>query len=264
MTTCLQFFRRRPGSMATLIALAAAVTVLTSCGSGQVNPSRSPNLTSLRPPQTQTETKTQTQTESHTAIQTRTATQTQTQTRTATQAAQGTPKSTPTSAQPAGAASNSGSSTPAWLWWLIGVVALAAVATTVVLLRRRSKKQAWAGRFDAAKGQVAWFARELIPQLGRAPTVQQMAGGWRIEANRIVAIEDQLTTVEATAVDDVGRGRARTLRGAVRGSRTQLAGLDDTADMVVATNLLRSAAAELESALSSIDPAARTDLTRAR
>ena len=258
MTTCQRFFRHCRGSTATFIALAAAVTVLTSCGSGQVNPSRSPNLTSLRPPQTQTETKTQTRTESHVAIQTRTATETQT--RTATQAATATPKS----AQPAEAASSGDSSTPAWLWWLIGAVVLAAIVTTVILLRRRSKKQAWEARFAEAKGQVAWFARELIPQLGRAPTAQQMAGGWRIEADRIVSIEDQLTTLEASAVDDVGRGRARTLRDAVRGSRSQLAGLDNTADTVVATNLLRSAAAELESALSSVDPAARTDFTRAR
>jgi hypothetical protein len=150
------------------------------------------------------------------------------------------------------------------VWWLIGAVVLAAAVTTVVLLRRRSKKQAWAERFGATKGQVAWFARELIPQLGRAPTAAQMAGGWRIEAERIVSIEDQLTTLEATGVDDVGRGRARTLRDAVRASRTRLAGLDGTADTVAATDLLRSAAAELETALSSADPIARTEFTRGR
>lgn len=258
MTTCRNIFSRCQGSRAALVALAATVTVLTSCGSSGVNPTRSPNLTSLRPPQTQTETKTQTQTESHIATQTRRATQTQT--RTATQPATATPES----AQPTEAASSSSSSTPAWVWWLIGAVVLAAVVTTVVLLRRRSKKQAWQKRFGAAKGQVAWFARELIPQLGRAPTAAQMTGGWRIEADRIVAIEDQLTTLEATAVDDVGRGRTRTLRDAMRTSRTYLAGLDSTVDTVAAANLLRSAGAELETALASVDPATQTDSTRAR
>jgi hypothetical protein len=133
---------------------------------------------------------------------------------------------------------------------------LAAVVTTGVLLRRRSRKHAWEKRFDATQAEVAWFARELIPQLGRSPTTQQMAGGWRIEADRIVSIEDQLTTLEATAVDDLTRRRAHTLRDAVRGSRIRLAGLDGTVDAVAATNLLRSAAAELETAMSSVDPAA--------
>jgi hypothetical protein len=72
-----------------------------------------------------------------------------------------------------------------------------------------------------------------------------------------------LTTLEATAVDDLSRSRAHALRDAVRASRTHLAGLDATADTVVATNLLRSAAAELEAALSSVDRAAQTEMTRA-
>jgi hypothetical protein len=260
---CLRCFRRCPGSRAALVALAAAVLVLTSCGSGHVNPSRSPTLTVLPsrsnpPPQTQTETKTETRTESRVAIQTRTATQTQTET--ATRIATATPKST----QPTEVAANDDSSAPAWLWWLAGAVVLAALATTVVLLRRRSKQQAWKKRFGVTKGEIARFARQLIPQLEHAPTAEQMVGGWRIEADRIVSIEDQLTTLEATAVDDVSRARVHTLRDAVRASRTELAGLESTVDTLTATNLLRSASARLETALASVDRATHADVTRAR
>lgn len=250
---------RRTRLSVAFAAFAATVTVLTSCASGDVNPSRSPTRTSSRPnPPTQvhTETKTQTRTESHVAIQTRTAIETQTRTAIQTAAAPQTAASTPQPTQAAEPTSSSDSSAPAWLWWLAGAVVLAAVVTVVVLLRKRSRARAWATRFEATKGEVAWFARQLIPQLERAPTAQQMAGGWRIEADRIVSVEDRLTTLEATTADDVGRGRARTLRDAVRVSRTRLAGLDHTVDTVAATNLLQSAAAELETALSTVDPAA--------
>ena len=113
--------------------------------------------------------------------------------------------------------------------------------------------QAWATRFEAAKGEVAWLAREGIPQLGLAPTAQQIAGGWRVTADRVVAVEDQLTALEAEAIDDAGRARARTLRDAVRASRGQLDALAGTQDVAAASNELRAAAAGLEGALAWID-----------
>jgi hypothetical protein len=68
---------------------------------------------------------------------------------------------------------------------------------------------------------------------------------------------DQLTTLEATAGDDLGRRKARTLRDAVRASRIHLATLDRATDTLAATSPLQSVAAELETALSSVDPMAQ-------
>lgn len=147
------------------------------------------------------------------------------------------------------------------MWWLIGVVALAVAGATAFLLRRRSRKRAWDAKFNEAKGEVAWFARELLIRLGRAPTAQQIAGGWRIEADRVVPIEDRLTSLEASAVDDVDGSQARALRDAVRASRTRLAALDTAPDTVAAQSLLRSAATQLEAALASVDPAAQPAAT---
>ena len=109
-----------------------------------------------------------------------------------------------------------------------------------------------------------WFARGLIPRLERGPTVEQIAGGWRIAAERIVSIEDKLTTLEATAIDERDRGHAHTLRSAVRAARAQLAALDTVSDTFAASDLLRSAAAHLETALSSVDAAAQASPARPR
>jgi hypothetical protein len=282
--------RARPARLAMVIALAAVV--VSSCGSGGVNPTRSQSFSGLPsrsaasseapsgesagqtatrtpsrsrpPPQTQTTTATQTQTgfptqtqtATRTQIQTETQVQTQTQTRTAVAIQPPTP--TPTATQASAAASgDTSNSPPAWLWWLIGALVLAGAGVTVFLVGRRRRRRAWADNLTARKDEVVWFARKLIPRLGQAPTAQQIAGGWRIESDRIVAIEDRLTTLEAAAVDDVGRSQARSLRDAVRGSRTRLAALDTAEDRDAALNLLRSAAAGLEAALGSVDPSAR-------
>jgi hypothetical protein len=206
----------------------------------------------------------QTQTATRTQIQTQTQTQIQTQTQAQTAAALQTPTPTPTATQApsatqasAAASGDTSSSPPAWLWWLIGALVLAGAGVTVFLLGRRRRRRAWADNLTARKDEVAWFARTLIPSLEQAPTAAQMAGGWRVESDRVVAIEDRLTSLEAAAVDDVGRGQARGLRDAVRGSRTQLATLDTADDRDAALNLLRSAAAGLEAALTSVDPSVR-------
>ena len=205
--------------------------------------------------QTRSENRTSTQTSTQTATETRTQTAVQTQTATSSQTASATPKPPQGTGAASSNASGSASSTPVWLWWLLGAVVLAAVIASVLLLRRRSKKHAWADEFILAKHEVVWLTRELLPQLSRAPTAGQTAGGWRIEAGRVVATEDRLTRLEATAVDGVSRRQARTLRDAVRAARTHLGALDNAADTATAKNLLRSTAADLETALSSVDTA---------
>ena len=119
------------------------------------------------------------------------------------------------------------------------------------LIRRNNRKQAWADKLSSSEADVAWFARELIPHLSQAPSVQQMAGGWRISSDRVIAAEDRLTSLEAAAIDDVGRGQARTLRDAVREARARLDALAVGGDMAMALSQLQGAAGELEAALAS-------------
>jgi hypothetical protein len=151
------------------------------------------------------------------------------------------------------------------VWWLIAAAVVALIIAAVLLMRRRSRKRAWAEKFAASEHEVAGYARELLPQLAQAPTPSQIAGGWRIESGRVVAIEDRLTSLEAAAVDDLSRSQARTLRDAVRSSRSRLAGLDTAPDMVAAQGLLRSAAADVEAGLAAMHPSAqRADVNAAQ
>ena len=73
--------------------------------------------------------------------------------------------------------------------------------------------------YDEAVAEVTWFARELLPQLRRAGSVERMVGGWQVEAARVGAVEDRLTGLEATAPNDIDRARTRNLRDAVRVAR---------------------------------------------
>jgi hypothetical protein len=258
-----------------LAALVAIGLVISACGSnrpsgsesGSVLPSRSVATTSRTPLRTTTgapapsETATAAPTRSQTATVTQTATTTETATATATVTPTATATETPTAepsptaspTQAAANASSSSTSTAIWWWLLIAAAVLAAAVVAWLLLRRRSRKQAWQDRFVASKGEVAQVARELIPQLSQAPSAQQIAGGWAVSANRVVAIEDRLTSLEATAVDDVGRGHAQMLRDSVRTSRSRLDALADIEDVAVARSELHAASRELETALAAID-----------
>ena len=136
---------------------------------------------------------------------------------------------------------------------MIAAAVLAAAIAGWLWLRRRNRQRAWQDRFEASKGEVAQVARELIPKLSQAPSAQQIAGGWGVSAHRVVAIEDRLTSLEATAVDDVGRAHAQTLRDSVRTSQSRLDALADIQDVTVARSELQAASTELEGALAAID-----------
>jgi hypothetical protein len=285
---------RSTSARATKLAVLAAVAfIVSSCGgSGPVQPSRSPSLSretarTLAPPSATstaaaapTETSAPTVTSRPTVTRTPTANPTPTLTETATATTTAivtlpptviaaptvtlaptpqpaTPTPTPTAAKTEAvtATSSDTSSTPAWLWWLIGAIVLAVAVVSTFLIRRNNRKQAWADRLSSSEADVAWFARELIPHLSQAPSVQQIAGGWRISSDRVIAAEDRLTSLEAAAIDDVGRGQARTLRDAVREARARLDALAVVGDMATALSQLQGAAGELEAALASVSPA---------
>ena len=279
----------------TLAVLAAVAFIASSCGgSGSGQPSRSPSLSretsrTLAPPSATstaaaapTETSAPTATSRPTVTRTPTAnptpTLTETEKATATTTATvtlpptviaaptvtaaptpqpATPTPTPTAAQTEAVtpASSDTSSTPAWLWWLLGAIVLAVAVVSTFLIRRNNRKQAWADKLSSSEADVAWFARELIPHLSQAPSVQQVAGGWRISSDRVIAAEDRLTSLEAAAIDDVGRGQARTLRDAVREARARLDALAVVGDMATALSQLQGAAGALEAALASVSPA---------
>lgn len=285
---------RSTSARATKLAVLAAVAfIVSSCGgSGPVQPSRSPSLSretsrTLAPPSATstaaaapTETSAPAATSRPTVTRTPTANPTPTLTETATATTTATvtlpptviaaptvtlaptpqpatPTPTPTAAQTEAVTPTSSdtSSTPAWLWWLIGAIVLAVAVVSTFLIRRNNRKQAWADRLSSSEADVAWFARELIPHLSQAPSVQQIAGGWRISSDRVIAAEDRLTSLEAAAIDDVGRGQARTLRDAVREARARLDALAVVGDMATALSQLQGAAGELEAALASVSPA---------
>ena len=159
-----------------------------------------------------------------------------------------------TPSPPAPGAAADTSDATGWLWWLLAAV-IVAVAVAVPLLLRVRRRRAWRADLAAAEGEVAWFARVLVPELRLAESLDQAAGGWTVGSSQVSALEDRLTALEATAPDDAGRTRARTLRDAVRTARTRLHGLLTAGQIGTFQRDLDAVAAELERALETPQPA---------
>jgi len=116
------------------------------------------------------------------------------------------------------------------------------------------RRQAWRSDLAAAEGEVAWFARALIPELRRAGSADQIAGGWAVASSRVGALEDQLVALEASAPGDADRARASVLRDAVRQSRVQLEELVRSGVPGALFRDLDAIAARLETALQAVSP----------
>jgi hypothetical protein len=106
-----------------------------------------------------------------------------------------------------------------------------------------------------AEQDVAWFARVLVPELSQSGSIDQVEGGWTVEATRIAAVEDRLTVLEASAPDDTTRTETRTLRDAVRASRERVEELLQSGNPEAISPTLNEVAAQLEAALGSLDQA---------
>jgi hypothetical protein len=192
-------------------------------GEGGERPSLSPTVSrSLSPTRTldPTETATETSTATETATQTATATATLTETSTAT------PEPTPTASEsPGGSESapqdNPDDSIPSWVWWLLAALVLA-LAVAIPLVVRARRRGGWRADLRAAEAEVAWFARELLPELRRVGTREQVAGGWAVGSTRVAAAEDGLTGLAATTRTAADRARAESLRDAVRRARGRM------------------------------------------
>jgi uncharacterized protein HemX len=159
-----------------------------------------------------------------------------------------TPSPSPSPPAPGSAADTTDAT--GWLWWLLAAV-IGVVAVAVPLLLRVRRRRAWRTDLAAAEGEVAWFARVLVPELRLAESLDLAAGGWTVGSIQVSALEDRLTALEATGADDAGRIRARTLRDTVRAARTRLHGLLTAGhvDTFQRQRELDAVAAELERAL---------------
>ncbi|MGW7685035.1 hypothetical protein ACWGID_30115 [Kribbella sp. NPDC054772] len=152
---------------------------------------------------------------------------------------------TATTVQPTSA--NSGGA-PTWLWWVLAAIVLV-LAIGIPLLIRSRRRSAWRDDLSAAEGEVTWFARTLIADLRRQPSPMAAAGAWNVESSRVVAVEDKLTALASKAPNDADGTRARTLRNAVRGARTDIQNLLTTATPATLPRDLDAVGARLEQAL---------------
>jgi hypothetical protein len=214
------------------------------------------------PTPTKTKTPTPTPTKTKTPTPTKTPTETTsvvvTETVTPTEEATPTPTPTPTPSITASAAGEpvdaESGGIPGWVWLLLAAV-LAGLAW--FLWARNRRATAWDAEVAEAETEVAWFGRELLPQLQRSGTPDALAGGWQVSAARVSAVEDRLTGLEASAPDEQRAARARTLRDAVRTSRTDVETLVATRDQAAIPVQLAAASSRLLDAVNPPPPNTR-------
>jgi hypothetical protein len=233
-----------PSQLLPRAGVVVAALLLASCGGGDgdgpsVTPTRTPNLPSATAEPTSAEPSTE---ESPAGSPTRTRTPRATATVTTTQREENPSPSETTSedgSETAEDSSDNSADAPTWAWLLAALAILVALVAIIILVRRRRRAGAWATDFTTAGEEVAWFAQVMLPQLLAADSIQQVAGGWVVGESRVAAAEDRLTTLEATAPDDIARMRARALRDAVRAARQDVqrlvapgAGVVPTADLM--------------------------------
>jgi hypothetical protein len=102
---------------------------------------------------------------------------------------------------------------------------IAGLVTLLLLLRRSRIRKAWDAELTAAEAEVAWFGRDLVPQLRGSGAFAGVSGGWAVAAPRVQALEDTLTRLTTTAPTDDRRTRAAAVQDAVRTARERMAGI---------------------------------------
>jgi hypothetical protein len=180
-----------------------------------------PPETTAPPDPTPTVTQTETETETTEPTPAPTETVTETAEPTPEPAETETPSPTPSPTETdlaAPAAEEDDGGIPEWVWWLAAALALAAAVVLVVRARRRA---AWDDDLTAAEAEVTWLARDLLPRMRATGSREAAAGAWAVSHDRVQALEDRLTWLEATAASEPRRLRAQVLRDAVREARTR-------------------------------------------
>jgi hypothetical protein len=158
------------------------------------------------------------------------------------------------SAQPTSTSTDSS----AWPWWLLGAVLIAIAVAIPLLLAARRRRNNWNAQLMEATGEIVWFARQLVPQLQRGGSRDQLAGAWQVTQDRVSTLEDTLTGLQSTAPSEQDATRARDLRDAVREARTRIEAAAETTgtpiDITTTRYELGQARATLETALVNSEP----------
>jgi hypothetical protein len=153
------------------------------------------------------------------------------------------------STSPTAADADDSGGTPDWVWWVLGVLLLA-LAISIPLLMRQGRRRAWRDDLAGAEEEVAWFARGLVPSLRQAGSLDQVAGGWGVSSDRVLAVETRLNALTASPPDEDAQARVSRLRDVVRGSREQIQQLLTSGTAEAIPRVLSLVSSELESALS--------------
>ena len=148
--------------------------------------------------------------------------------------------------------------TSTWPWWLLAAGLIAIAVAIALLLAARRRRNSWNAQLMSAIGEIVWFARQLIPQLQRDGSRDQLAGAWQVTRDRVSTLEDTLTGLQSTAPNESEAPRARDLRDAVREARTRIDAAAETTgppvDITTTRDELGAARATLESALVNSEP----------
>ena len=142
---------------------------------------------------------------------------------------------------------------PAGVWWLLAAL-VAGLAIVVPLVLRSRRRKTWQADYATARAEATWLSRELVPELRRSGSREQVAGGWGVSSARVRALEDGLTALEATSPDDPGGAQARALRDAVRAARVRIEALVAPGSDLSTSSELAAVSNDLELALRSADP----------
>ena len=199
------------------------------------------------PTPTVTETETETEPAEPTPEPTETVTETAEPTQEPTETETPSPTPSPSATDVAApAAEDDEGGIPAWVWWLLVAAALAAAVFFILRSRRRA---AWDEDLTAAEAEVTWLARDLLPQLRATGTREAAAGAWAVSTERVQAVEDRLTWLEATAPTEPRRLRAEALRDAVRDAHVRGNALTQPGSAYGFTEEVDAVVATLEGAL---------------
>jgi hypothetical protein len=145
---------------------------------------------------------------------------------------------------------------PATVWWLVAAV-VAGLAIGVALFLRSRRRKAWLADYATARAEAAWLTRELVPELRRSGSREQVVGGWGVASARVRALEDGLTALEATSPDEPGGANARALRDAVRSARVRIEALVAPGSDLSTSSELALVSTDLELALRPAGPESR-------
>ena len=111
------------------------------------------------------------------------------------------------------------SSTTWWPWLLLALVALGALAWWLLARSRRNAVlAAWDDQLAAACREASWVEDSLVPQVLARPSTTEAAAVWDSAQPRLLAVDEQLHSLEGQAPDET-RGASV---GPVRTAYTRL------------------------------------------